>query len=132
TSVAPSPRWRNGGKIRVCGMAYTPSSSWYSRYPTSSSSTVISKRDSDGLSVTAVVIGPSSHGCSTRDMAWCLVAMGRMRQNGGARYRSLWCPVDERRWGRRILEPPGGTMSIPTRGVLYVHSAPSALCPHVE
>ncbi len=23
-------------------------------------------------------------------------------------------------------------MSIPTRGVLYVHSAPSALCPHVE
>ena len=23
-------------------------------------------------------------------------------------------------------------MSTPTRGVLYVHSAPSALCPHVE
>ncbi|WP_040320194.1 DUF3145 domain-containing protein [Aeromicrobium marinum] len=23
-------------------------------------------------------------------------------------------------------------MSVPTRGVLYVHSAPSALCPHVE
>src|ERR687898_3376718 len=41
-------------------------------------------------------------------------------------------PVGERRWGRRILEPPGGTMSTPTRGVLYVHSAPSALCPHVE
>src|SRR5699024_2848815 len=26
----------------------------------------------------------------------------------------------------------GGTMSTTTRGVLYIHSAPSAVCPHIE
>jgi Protein of unknown function (DUF3145) len=33
-------------------------------------------------------------------------------------------------YGPRMLLGPEGTS--PTRGVLYVHSAPSALCPHIE
>src|ERR1700752_4281704 len=40
------------------------------------------------------------------------------------------CP-DEGRWGRRISSGwQGGPVSV--RGVLQVHSAPPALCPHVE
>src|SRR5690349_12560415 len=40
------------------------------------------------------------------------------------------------RWGRRISTPDRQeamvTTRTSTRGVLYVHSAPSALCPHIE
>jgi len=40
------------------------------------------------------------------------------------------CP-DEGRWGRRISSGwQGGPVSV--RGVLQVHSAPPALCPHIE
>src|SRR4051794_16916051 len=40
------------------------------------------------------------------------------------------------RWGRRISTPDQQEATVTTRtatrGVLYVHSAPSALCPHIE
>src|SRR5699024_12128651 len=48
---------------------------------------------------------------------------------GGAQWAQLFL-WDEVCRGRHISSL-GGTMS-KTRGVLYVHSAPGALCPHVE
>ena len=69
-----------------------------------------------------------------------------MRHNGGTTYIRVTRTtlITERdRWGRRISTPEmkevtvtARTASRPngaaTRGILYVHSAPSALCPHIE
>src|SRR5689334_17532551 len=59
-----------------------------------------------------------------------LVEVVPMGQNGSARAEGS--VLSSRDVGEDGFSRPGGTMSIPTRGVLYVHSAPSALCPHVE
>ena len=70
-----------------------------------------------------------------------------MGHNGGHNYTRVtfvnpFAPSPDR-WGRRISTPEmkevtvtARTASRPegagTRGILYVHSAPSALCPHIE
>src|SRR3954465_7441425 len=51
-----------------------------------------------------------------------------------------WTGTSRDRWGRRTSTPDRQEATVTTRtatraltrGVLYVHSAPSALCPHIE